>query len=143
MACGSLDSHSTRECPLSTCCFRCGGQGHRSHDCPLPRISYSSRRSRECVKCGSYRHTLATCPTHWRVYVFNEREAYDSERTRKAYKVQNGHRSATVANRDEREPDEVSDDDDEDEDEDDLVDMGRDWDPAVSRVEACAPCYIP
>lgn len=30
LACGAVDEHTTRNCPLGTSCFRCGGVGHRS-----------------------------------------------------------------------------------------------------------------
>lgn len=30
LACGAIDEHATRDCPLGTSCFRCGGIGHRS-----------------------------------------------------------------------------------------------------------------
>ncbi|KAN0063633.1 hypothetical protein ACQY0O_004126 [Thecaphora frezii] len=130
MACGALDSHSTRECPLSTCCFRCGGQGHRSHDCTLPRAAAGMRRQRECVVCGSYRHSLATCPTHWRVYVFNDRQRYEAER-RRAFKKRN-----VMPPREE--PVEVSQEEDED-GEEEVVES--DWDPATRWCYNCTSTY--
>lgn len=33
LACGAVNEHSTRDCPLGTSCFRCGGVGHRSKVC--------------------------------------------------------------------------------------------------------------
>ncbi|PWN52459.1 hypothetical protein IE53DRAFT_378133 [Violaceomyces palustris] len=85
LACGALDEHTTRNCPLSTSCFRCGGQGHRSRDCPRPRSGYGW--GRECERCGSLSHTRATCPTLWRIYTYNSPEELRRARIKMAARM--------------------------------------------------------
>ena len=74
LACGAVDEHATRDCPLGTNCFRCGGVGHRSRDCPLPRTD-SFRRF--CDRCGSTAHPMTSCPTLWRIYSYVSPEQHD------------------------------------------------------------------
>ncbi|WFD36260.1 hypothetical protein MCUN1_003138 [Malassezia cuniculi] len=81
LACGAVDEHSTRNCPLGTTCFRCGGVGHRAMSCPQPRTG--SRRS--CDRCGSSSHPAASCPTLWRIYNYCTPEEHEKLRAKKAH----------------------------------------------------------
>ncbi|WFD19251.1 hypothetical protein MCAP1_001474 [Malassezia caprae] len=80
LACGAVNEHATRNCPLGTSCFRCGGVGHRSKDCPVPRTSMP--RSRLCERCGRPGHPDTTCPTLWRIYTYRSDAEYERERAR-------------------------------------------------------------
>lgn len=110
LACGAMDEHPTRFCPLSTSCFRCGGMGHQTRTCPKPR---RGPRSEECERCGSYSHVKALCPTLWRVYTYSTLEDYERHRSKTFFKLSNGS-SARDPRRDlEPDPEELSDSEDE------------------------------
>ncbi|SPO20137.1 uncharacterized protein UTRI_00533_B [Ustilago trichophora] len=110
LACGAMDEHPTRFCPLSTSCFRCGGMGHQTRTCPKPR---RGPRSEECERCGSYSHVKALCPTLWRVYTYSTMETFDRHRAKVFFKLQSGG-SARDPRRDvEPDPEELSDSEDE------------------------------
>ncbi|SPC65557.1 uncharacterized protein UHOD_00725 [Ustilago sp. UG-2017b] len=110
LACGAMDEHPTRFCPLSTSCFRCGGMGHQTRTCPKPR---RGPRSEECERCGSYSHVKALCPTLWRVYTYSTSEDFDRHRAKAFFKLQ--HRKGARDPRKDLEPDpaELSDSEDE------------------------------
>lgn len=93
LACGAVNEHSTRNCPLSTSCFRCGGVGHRSKDCPVPRTL--SSRSRLCERCGRPGHPETTCTTLWRIYTYRTDAEY--ERARQKQKRHELRRTARLA----------------------------------------------
>lgn len=110
LACGAMDEHPTRFCPLSTSCFRCGGMGHQTRTCPKPR---RGPRSEECERCGSYSHVKALCPTLWRVYAYSTRDDHERFQAKAFFKLE-----STAGGRDPRkdlEPDgsELSDSEDE------------------------------
>lgn len=110
LACGAMDEHPTRFCPLSTSCFRCGGMGHQTRTCPKPR---RGPRSEECERCGSYSHVKALCPTLWRVYTYSTLGDFDRHRAKAFYKLQSAP-SARDPRRDmEPDPAELSDSEDE------------------------------
>ncbi|GAC95410.1 zinc knuckle containing protein [Pseudozyma hubeiensis SY62] len=110
LACGAMDDHPTRFCPMSTSCFRCGGMGHQTRTCPKPR---RGPRSEECERCGSYSHVKALCPTLWRVYTYSTLDDVDRHRAKVFFKLQ-----STSSTRDPRrnldpDPEELSDSEDE------------------------------
>ena len=79
LACGAMDDHPTRFCPMSTSCFRCGQMGHQTRTCPKPR---RAGRSDECERCGSMSHVKALCPTLWRVYSYGSAERVERWRAK-------------------------------------------------------------
>lgn len=110
LACGAIDEHPTRFCPLSTSCFRCGGMGHQTRTCPKPR---RGPRSEECERCGSYSHVKALCPTLWRVYTYSTLENFDRHRAKAFFKLQHGASSRDPRRDLEPDPAELSDSEDE------------------------------
>ncbi|KAF9433259.1 hypothetical protein BGZ76_009688 [Entomortierella beljakovae] len=66
--CGAVDSHYTRNCPVSQC-FNCKQTGHILETCPFPRGSYQN-----CQTCYSKDHITDDCPTIWREYVLTSKE---------------------------------------------------------------------
>lgn len=110
LACGAMDDHPTRFCPMSTSCFRCGGMGHQTRTCPKPR---RAPRSEECQRCGSFTHVNALCPTLWRVYSYTTSDHVDRHRAKVFLKLQ-GSSKARDPRRDlEPDPEELSDSEDE------------------------------
>lgn len=71
--CGAIDQHRTRECIVGLICFTCGQRGHRSRECPNPKLRHlnknsSQRHSGLCDRCGSNWHPSNNCPSIWRRY---------------------------------------------------------------------------
>lgn len=146
LACGAVDEHATRDCPLGTSCFRCGGVGHRSRDCPQP---HTGGRRGICERCGSTAHPETSCPTLWRIYTYNTPQEYaarrakrarhlerraerKSERMQRHEKQRTGWAAALVQPSDESGPSESSDSD---------VPADappKDWDPAFPWCYNCA-----
>ncbi|PWN89623.1 hypothetical protein FA10DRAFT_149969 [Acaromyces ingoldii] len=128
LACGVLDEHATRECPMGRSCFRCGARGHQLKDCPKPRPQAFARGGRrECQRCGATSHSEATCATLWRVYAYNYPEEWQAERKQKAREL--------VARRP------VNSDGDDDDDDDTRTSQrspSPSWDPAVRWCYNCA-----
>ncbi|PWZ02556.1 hypothetical protein BCV70DRAFT_196805 [Testicularia cyperi] len=114
LACGAMDEHPTRSCPMSTSCFRCGKMGHQTRNCPQPRQGH---RNQECERCGSFSHAKAICPTLWRLYVYNPTGEFERLRAKRFFRLQGHSSSASSSNpaRDDHEPDpeEVSDSEEE------------------------------
>ncbi|CDS02066.1 hypothetical protein, partial [Sporisorium scitamineum] len=110
LACGAMDDHPTRFCPMSTSCFRCGGMGHQTRTCPKPR---RGPRSEECERCGSFSHVKALCPTLWRIYTYRTLEGLDRYRAKVFLKLQKGSNSRDPRRDLEPDPAELSDSEDE------------------------------
>ncbi|SNX81788.1 uncharacterized protein MEPE_00493 [Melanopsichium pennsylvanicum] len=128
LACGAMDEHPTRFCPLSTSCFRCGCMGHQTRTCPKPR---RGPRSEECERCGSYTHVKTLCPTLWRVYTYSILDDYDRHRAKAFFKLQ----SEPLSRGMEPDPAELSDS------EDDFVRAGQPEAPASQFDPATRWCY--
>ncbi|SJX60511.1 uncharacterized protein SRS1_10141 [Sporisorium reilianum f. sp. reilianum] len=110
LACGAMDDHPTRFCPMSTSCFRCGGMGHQTRTCPKPR---RGPKSEECERCGSYSHVKALCPTLWRVYTYRSLEDLDRYRAKVFLKLQTTSKARDPRRDLEPDPAELSDSEDE------------------------------
>ncbi|WFD30016.1 hypothetical protein MSPP1_001029 [Malassezia sp. CBS 17886] len=146
LACGAVDEHTTRDCPLGTSCFRCGGVGHRSRDCTQRRTSGMRRM---CERCGSTAHSETSCPSLWRIYAYNSTDDYerrraglaqhgqrqaerDAARKRKRTKRASGWAAAVVEPSDDSGPSDVPDDDAA------YVAVPSGWDPAQRWCYNCA-----
>ena len=146
LACGAVNEHTTRDCPLSTSCFRCGGVGHLSRDCPAPR---TGSRRRVCERCGSTSHPETTCHTLWRQYTYYAPDEYDKVRAKKYRHEQR--RMSDAQKREKRQnkarqgwavnlvlPDHDAGPSDDTEDEQPHPSAPRDWDPARRVCYNCA-----
>ena len=146
LACGAVNEHTTRDCPLSTSCFRCGGVGHLSRDCPAPR---AGSRRRVCERCGSTSHPETTCHTLWRQYTYYAPDEYDKVRAKKYRHEQR--RMSDAQKREKRQnkarqgwaanlilPDHDAGPSDDTEDEQPHPSAPRDWDPARRVCYNCA-----
>ena len=90
-ACGKVDEHERKDCPITLVCFGCGERGHRRAECKAPRSKMGSRNG--CGLCGSADHVpgvrLSTmrrhllmrkmCPSVWRTYRYRTAEGVQAE----------------------------------------------------------------
>lgn len=62
--CGEKEKHTTKDCPKSKRCSKCGSVGHLRVDCTERRA-----RGPHCDKCDLRTHNSDNCPLIWRNYL--------------------------------------------------------------------------